>query len=107
MRRSASGDGCEAVLLELGEDEGVDRGCGPAGQRGLGQRDVGGRPSGCSDHQSRLIGRPDADWRPAAGLAVARVGRAHLDPLAEIGDDRAGSLPLGGIGSTPSAPLIA
>ena len=106
MRRSASGDGLQALFLELGQDERVDRVGRPAGRIAGSTRGTAGRLSGLSDHQSRLVGRRGAT---AAAVVFRRAGQVR--PSRSSGGSRrrplAGSLPLGGIGSTPSAAVIA
>ena len=80
------GDGLEPLRFEAGEDEAVDVAPRPGGV--LHRRDTGG-----------FSGWNDQNLRPSSmsisrrgGLALARVGRAHLDPLLEIRDHRVGQL---------------
>ena len=86
--RIGIGDGAEIARLEFGEDEAIDLGAGPRGVLdGRGRRFLG-RLKGPMFTAFREV---DAAAR-GRGLAVARVGRAHENPLLEVGDDIGGEL---------------
>ena len=86
----------QALLRQLGEDESVDRRCGPAGHRRLDRRD--GRPADRPERPpvAALAGTRGRCRCRRLARSVARVGRTHLDPSAEVGDHRGGELRLGG-----------
>ena len=69
VRRSASGDGLEPFSVELGEDEGVDRSCGP---RPLAQARRGGTAGRRERPERPPIAARLADERRCRGAAGAR-----------------------------------
>jgi hypothetical protein len=94
------GGGVERLLGELFEDEAIDGGTGPVGEIGSGDwLGDGGFGQGFQGPPIGGFRGGLACWCGGGARGVARVGGAGGDP--------AGSLPAGGIGSTPSRPASA